>query len=176
MMAFAFKERSDTSTDMRLLPAFPTLQCVFPWPAPQLGQKAPARDGDAPQQAKRLPWVPGTGWHGGVTGCRADGIYGHEQLGPCKLPSHSLSPLVIFYCLCFVWMLPVLQALVEAIDWLWLLPMDGLQKGIVKINLFGPFGLTEVSNTCRTTKLVVTCQQMGGRALTDHRLWLPSCF
>lgn len=52
---FLSRKRSAASTDMRLPPAFPTLQCVFPWPPSQLDQKAPAHDGDAPQWAKRLP-------------------------------------------------------------------------------------------------------------------------
>lgn len=105
----------------------------------------------------RASCIAGTEKHWGVTGCGANRTSGHEQLA-------LLSPSVISYSLCFVWLFSVWQPLVEAIDWLWLLPMDGLQKGNGKINLFYPLGLVEVVNTCRTAEWDVTCQQMGSWA------------
>lgn len=52
---FLWRKRSTASTDMRLLPIFPTVLCIFPWPALRLDQNAFAHGDGAPQQATGLP-------------------------------------------------------------------------------------------------------------------------
>lgn len=54
-----------------------------------------AREGDAPQQATGLPGLLAL-VTAGIAGCGADRTSGREQLAPCTLPSHPLSPSVIF--------------------------------------------------------------------------------
>lgn len=113
-------------------------------------------------------------WHRVTSGCHRSRGWSNlwlQAAGSVHAPSRTLSPFVIFYRLCFVWPLSVLQALVEAIDWLWLLPMDGLQKGNGKINRFSPLGLAEVVNTCRTA---VSCDLPADGWLSPQRSFL--CF
>lgn len=170
MIAFAFKEKEpcfyghETFAHLSNCPVYFSMDC------PSAGPEGFSLWRSCSLALRGLQGCPGF-WHWVTSGCHR--LRGWWKLWPwagalCTLPSRSLSPAVSFCHLRFVWPLSVLRALAEAIDWLWLLPTDGLQKRNGKINHFSPLGLAEVANTCRTAESAVTCQQTGSWAPSDH--------